>query len=226
MEAARPARRGPPTDLLDGPHPGAASETIGPGSGRVALSELMKAISLGGRAPQLFDDTGAMLEHAGRVKEAVLAYSKGLERAPTTPSSGSARWAYEAFGRHNDALTDFKAAARSDPANAEAHTGVGYERSLLKLPNDAQLEAELALLHGAENYLILHNVACIYASLSENADHQATDYQDVAMALIQRAVKVWKQGEANPSEIDLIKSEPAFKTLHGRADFQELITKG
>ena len=54
-----------------------------------------------------------------------------------------------------------------------------------KLPAAAQQEADLALLYGADNYLILHNVACIYAALAQAGGGQAPAYQDVAMALLQ-----------------------------------------
>ncbi len=88
----------------------------------------------------------------------------------------------------------------------------------------------MALLHGAENYLILHNVACIYAALSRASNHQAPAHQDAAITILRRVIKLWKRADADekpgPSEIDLIKTEPAFKPLHHRADFQQLTGQG
>jgi len=194
----------------------------------LSAAELGKAVTLGGRAHDLFDDLGAMLEHAGRHDQAILAYSKGLELAPKDAKILIKRgWAFELLNQHGKALADFAAAVRVDPENPEAHTGLGCVRALLKQPAEAQREAGLALLHGAENYLILHNVACIYAALSQASDFQAAAHQEAAIALLRRAVALWKRAEADakpgPSEIQLIKSEPAFKPLRGRADFQRLI---
>jgi hypothetical protein len=47
------------------------------------------------------------------------------------------------------------------------------------------------LLHGGDDYLVLHNVACIYAALSQTNSAQATAYQDVSIALLRRALKLW-----------------------------------
>jgi hypothetical protein len=39
-------------------------------------------------------------------------------------------------------------------------------------------------------------------------------------------VKLWKQGATGPSEIDQLKKEPAFKSMQGRKDFQDLLRDG
>ncbi len=196
----------------------------GRGMANLALGELRQAVALGGRHWKLYDDLGAMYEHTGQLKQAIDAYSKGVELNPNEVKLRNKRaWAFEQLNGHQPAFADFVAAVKSEPENAEAHSGLGYVRALNKQGADAQREAELALLYGADKYLIVHNVACIYAVLSEIAGPQAKDYQDVAMALIQRAVAVWKKENADPSEIELIKGEVAFKSLRGRADFQELI---
>ena len=135
-------------------------------------------------------------------------------------------WAYEAAGEHDKAKADFAAAAGVDPDNAEAHSGLGYVDALRQLPAEAQREADLALLSGANDYLILHNVACIYAALSQAGGPQTPAQQDAAMALVRRAVELWKSRKSGPNEIDLIKGEPAFKPLKGRADFDALIHRG
>ena len=62
----------------------------------------------------------------------------------------------------------------------------------------------LALLNGPGDYLVLHNLACIYAELSRTDRGQAEQHQDAAMALIGRAVEVWRRGGTGPNEIALI----------------------
>jgi hypothetical protein len=68
-------------------------------------------------------------------------------------------WAFELPNEHRMASADFAAAVRVEPENVEAPTGLGLVCTLQKHPAQAQREADMALSHGAENYLILHNVA-------------------------------------------------------------------
>ena len=191
---------------------------------QLGLAELFKAVEMGGKEAGLYDDLGALLEHAGRLDQAVVAYSRGIASAPDLAKLRIKRgWAWEQLNQHEKASADFAAAARSAPENAEAHTGLGYVQALRKLPRDAQREADLSLLHGSDDYLVLHNVACIYAALSQTDNAQATAYQDVSIALLRRALKLWKKSATGPNELDLIKAEPAFKPIQGRKDFQELL---
>jgi tetratricopeptide (TPR) repeat protein len=108
-------------------------------------------LALGDQAYDLFDDLGAMLEHAGQIDQAILAYSKGLNLAPKNAKLLVKRgWASELLNQHGKALADFAAAVLVAPENAEAHTGLGFVSALQKHPAEAQREADLALLHGAD----------------------------------------------------------------------------
>jgi tetratricopeptide (TPR) repeat protein len=197
--------------------------------GALAMDELNEAVNRGARAAAVFDDLGALLELQGHLNEAIAAYDRGLKLAPKDVKLLNKRgWALSNVNQNDKALADFRAAVAVDPENAEAHSGLGFVQALHKLPPEAQQQAELALLHGTElrapdNYLNLHNVACIYAALSANGDKQATAHQDVAMALLRRAVRLWEKEGGGPNEIDMIKGDPTFKPLSGRDDFQELI---
>ena len=71
----------------------------------LSIAELGRAVSLGGRAHDLFDDLGAMLEHTGQLKQAILAYSKGLELAPKNAKMLIKRgWAFEIINQHEPGL--------------------------------------------------------------------------------------------------------------------------
>ena len=114
-----------------------------------------------------------------------------------------------------------------DARNAEAHIGLSYAHACLGAPADAQREASLALVHGADDYLAVHNVACIYAELSRADSGRATEHLDVAMHLLRRAVELWGGRTAGPDEIELIRGEPAFPAaMRARPDFQKLIAGG
>jgi tetratricopeptide (TPR) repeat protein len=190
----------------------------------LAIEELMQAVSLGGQAWDIFDDLGAMLEHTGRPRDAIPAYSKGLEFAPSNVKLLNKRgWAFEAFGRHKEALADFTTAAKADPANGEAHTGAGYVLAMLKDVSQAQRAADLAMALGADEFLVLHNVACIYATLADSLGTSGPAYQEVAIAILKRSIAKWKETETPLNEIDLIKAEPAFKSLQRLPEFRKLI---
>jgi tetratricopeptide (TPR) repeat protein len=199
----------------------------------LAVADLDEALRLGARSADLFDDLGAMLEQAGRLEDAVAAYSKGLQLRPKDVLLLIKRgWAWDALGQSPRAQADFQAAIRQEPTNPEAHAGLGYLRAAAKLPATAgaQQEADLALLHGADlpperRYLVLHNVACIYAKLAQADAQQATAHQDVAIALLRRAIDLWKRGGGSgPSEIQLIEEELAFPpALRERPEFRALL---
>jgi tetratricopeptide (TPR) repeat protein/tRNA A-37 threonylcarbamoyl transferase component Bud32 len=196
----------------------------------LGLADLDEAVRLGARSSDLFDDLGATLEQAGKVADAVRAYSKGLELRPNDVLLLVKRgWAWVALGKHDEARADFQAALRLGPKHAEAHTGLGYLYAVSKEPAGAQQEANFALLYGndlppEQRYLILHNVACVYATLSRADAKQAAAYQDVAIALLRRAIDLWKQGQRGPSEIQLIEDEPAFPAeLRLRPEFKALL---
>ena len=177
----------------------------------LARSELEEAVALGGRSATLFADLGAVREHLGQLEEAIRAYSTGLEQAPKDTRLLIQRgWAYERLKREDEARSDFGNALRVDARNAEAHVGLGYAHACLGAPADAQREASLTLVHGADDYLAVHNVACIYAELSRADSGRATEHLDVAMRLLRRAVELWGGGTAGPDEIELICGEPAF----------------
>ncbi len=193
----------------------------------LAVSELLTSVKKGGQASGVFDDLGAMMEHAGRLDQAIASYSRGLELDPNDVKLLIKRgWDLQQLNQNVKAAADFAAASRVDPENAEAHTGLGYVQALRTLPPDAQREADLALLHGSDDYLVLHNVACIYAALSRNAKVPTPEYEDVSIALLRRAVKLWKRDGAEPSELDLMRDEPAFEPIRDRKDFQELMSSG
>ena len=132
----------------------------------LAVAEMKKAVALGGRDPRIYDDLGTVLYLSGAINDAIAAFSDGLKLAPKDALLLTARgWLYVAVNKFDKALTDFVAACQVDPNNAEAHSGLGYVRAFLKANTEAQQEAQRAVLHGTDKYLVLHNVACIYSTL-------------------------------------------------------------
>ena len=128
--------------------------------------------------------------------------------------------------QYEPAEEDFARALKLDASNAEAHTGLGYVRACREAPADAQHEAAAALLHGGGDYLILHNIACIYARLSRSDKKRETAYQDLTIDLLRRAVDLWGRREAGPDERDLIARESAFPpALKAREEFRRLLEK-
>ncbi len=126
--------------------------------------------------------------------------------------------------KQHSAEADFARAVRLDPSNAEAHTGLGYLWAQRGKNAEAQRAASQALLHGAGDYFVLHNVACIYARLAQMDKDRAAEHEDLALVLLQRGVELWRRGGTGPSAIELMKWEPAFlPSLKARPEFQKLI---
>jgi serine/threonine protein kinase/Flp pilus assembly protein TadD len=194
----------------------------------LALAELNRAADLGGRSAALFDDLGSVWELLGRDQEAMRAYTLGLKQATEDARLHIKRgWVLVRRKQYAKARADFAQALGAEAKNAEAHTGLGYVRACQGDSVDAQRHASEALIHGAGDYLVLHNVASIYGQLSQTDRARATAYQDTAMVQLQRAVELWKWGGAGPNEIQLIRKEGAFPpAMRDREDFRKLVKDG
>jgi tetratricopeptide (TPR) repeat protein len=201
----------------------------------LALEDLNKAVQLGGTTASLYDELGSVQEKLAemqpkdaprRLKQAVDAYSRSIDVAPKDPSVLIKRgWVYANLNDNEKARADFARAVDVAPKNAESHTGLGYTEAVLKEGGPARIQANLALLHGGNDYLILHNVACIFGALIQTDSARAKEYEDMALAQLQRAVDLWKLGgKHGPNEIRLIDVEPAFpQSLRARPQFKKLL---
>ena len=69
---------------------------------------------------------------------------------------------------------------------------------------EARHQASAALLHGADNYLVLHNVACIYAELSQTEQERPSEFENLALAMLQREVSRWREVNSGPDALELI----------------------
>lgn len=193
----------------------------------LALEQLRRAVDGGAPSASAYVDLGAVLKQTGKLSDAIDAYTKGLALEPEHARLRIHRgWTWVSLKRYEEAEADFAKASSLEPENAEARTGWGYAQACLKKDAAARRQATQALLLGAGDYLILHNAACVYAELSQNASAEAPAYEQIAMDLISRAAELWRRGGAGPNEIQLIKVEPAFAPLRDRPDFQKLIANG
>src|SRR5207302_10219271 len=119
-------------------------------------------------------------------------------------------WVYNNLGKLAEAKTDFTEALRLDPNHAEAHAGLGYVSARQRAIGVAQQEALQVLLlrdkvHHRSDYILFHNVACIYAVLALADPSRTTPYQDQAIDLLERAIALWRRRDDGPNEIDAIK---------------------
>ncbi len=190
----------------------------------LSLEQLQKAVELGDQSAALFDDLGVAFERYGRVPDAIQAYSQGLELSPDHIKLHIKRgWAYLLAERYAEGQADCSWALKRDPANPWARAGLGYANARLNIPAAAGIESLYALLNGAEDYLVLHNLACIQVRLSLLHDDQAANRQDLAVALLQRAVQRAEREGAIADELEQIRREPDFEPLRNRSDFQRLL---
>jgi tetratricopeptide (TPR) repeat protein len=200
---------------------------------QLILVELDRALKQGRASAKLYGEIGAaeqMLaglrpkEAPRRLREAIAAYGKGIELDPKDVKLRIKRgWAYVDFNENAPARDDFQAAVALEPDNAEAHTGAGYTLACLKQSAQAKRHANRALFNRGGDYLILHNIACIYAVIAKNEAQR--EYQDLAIDQLERALAIWRQGGmTEPSELVLIQGEAAFDPgLRKRPEFDRLL---
>jgi len=194
---------------------------------RLAREQLLKAVEGGSQVADFHEDLGAILEQLAQVAPAVDAYTEALNLRPDSIKVRVKRgWAYADLQppQYDKAKDDFTRAVKQDPSHAEANAGLGYVQACRNAPGEARLAAGRALLHGAGDYLVLHNVACVYAKLAQNDKNQATEYEDLAIANLRRALELWRKGGTGPNELTLIEREPTFhRELRERPEFKELL---
>jgi tetratricopeptide (TPR) repeat protein len=191
----------------------------------LAGNDLEQAIKLGQNNSDAWRDLGAVRESLGQPDAAVEAYGRALAINMNDVRTHIDRgWALQKLRRYKDARQDFIAVLETDPTNAEAQTGFGYVAACDQGYEEAREHAAAALIHGAGDYLILHNVACIYAEVSRTQPGHMAEAQELAVAALGRAVDLWHKSGSGPDEMDLIRVEPAFyPALRGREDFKKLV---
>src|SRR5262249_2827367 len=153
----------------------------------LSLGLLQKAAAGGGGPAALYDELGAALESLGKVPAAIAAYTEAIKRSTEARLLVKRAWAYEKVEDFDKAGVDFTAAIQLSPDYAEAHAGLGYVQACRgKIGGAASRPAAEAVLRGGSDYLLLHNVACVYGKLSEKVEAldpgRAREYQDLALA--------------------------------------------
>jgi tetratricopeptide (TPR) repeat protein len=196
---------------------------------RLTWDELEAARRLGHRPAELFDDLGSVAQLLGEPEQALAAYEQALATAaPDLAVRVRTKRGWIAVlslrrPEYDRAREEFAAAIRLGPGHADAHAGLGYVLALQKSPGEAQREAAEALCHGADDYVILHNVACVYAQLSLVEKGQARLHQDVAMDVLRRAVASCRRAGDGDAELQNIQLDPSLRVLDGRPDLRKLL---
>jgi tetratricopeptide (TPR) repeat protein len=195
-----------------------------------ARDELQAAIEAGPPRAEMWEQLGAVHELSKTPSKAIDAYSRGLALSPDDVRLGNLRaWAYVGGRQFELAKADFANVLRTAPNDPEAHAGLGFVLAELGHEDAARREASTALLVAADNQLILHNVACIYGRLSASQPERKIEYENVALASLQRAASISREAflGIDADERALIRSETVFPaSLKARPEFQRLVSGG
>src|SRR5262245_1082208 len=106
---------------------------------------------------------GGVQDELGQREEAIKTYSLGLNHDSHGEQLLNMRgWAYVNQEQLDLARADFVKIIGRSPNNPAAHAGLGYVCALEGRSAAAREDAAIALLNGSNNYLILHQIACIY----------------------------------------------------------------
>jgi tetratricopeptide (TPR) repeat protein/tRNA A-37 threonylcarbamoyl transferase component Bud32 len=196
----------------------------------LARQDLEAARKRGHRSAELFDDLGSVAERLGEYDQALDAYAESLKLNGPLEVSVKVHtkrgWIFAAFLRkpqYERAREEFVEAIRLGPAHANAHAGLGFVRAIQRAPGEAVLAAGRAHALGADDYLILHNVACVYAELSRADKGWEAQHQDAAMDVLRRAVRLCRQGGDGDDEIKLIQGDSSLRVLEGHPGYRALI---
>jgi serine/threonine protein kinase/tetratricopeptide (TPR) repeat protein len=209
--------------------------------GKALLQELETAERLGGRSASLYYELGAAHYYGRRPDKAVAYLTKAWDAAPGDPLAAAALrdlrikilnlrgWTYAQRLERPDyekASGDFAQVLnrKVDPQNAEAYSGLGFVYARQGQIQEAQSAAGMALAYGAGKYLVLHNVACIYAELSVSDKPNTELHAGMAIKYIRREL------ELNPKALVDVRKEAemggAFYTLRKRQAFIDLVDGG
>lgn len=172
-------------------------------------------------------DVTATKDLLGLAGEVVEKYTQRLKTAPQDIVTRKKRgWNYAGLKRYELAANDFSIALEQSPDDAEAHTGLGYVSALQGDYTAAELEAIKSVMCGANDFFVLHNIAVIYDELAAAKLQQRTEYEDRAIAFLERAVTLSKLSSSGFNEVEIIRGEIAFhQSLRMRPEFQRLIGK-
>ncbi len=198
---------------------------------QLARAEYQSAADRDGGTADGLEDLGRLNERLGRAADAVRAYTLALEKTGADQTADRVRrlvlrgWALQSVQPADveKGRADFTAAVALAPDHAEAHTGLGYVEACGGAGPAARREAQLAVLHGAGDYLVLHNVACVFAKLSEAEPGRVRELEDLALDALGRGVELWKRDRTGPNALVLIRDEAAFgPVLRRRPEFRRL----
>jgi tRNA A-37 threonylcarbamoyl transferase component Bud32/Flp pilus assembly protein TadD len=191
----------------------------------LAVEQFRKAGDLGASSADFLADYATALSNIDDNKGAIEKFTVALKLKPDDVKLLTKRGWSRVFTADPKqiplAAADFGAAVRRDPTHAEAHSGLGYVLAEEKDSVAALREAHLATLYGGGDYGVLHNVATVYAALANSDVKRQTEYEDLAIDSLRRAVEWWRRaGKTEPSELGYIKEETAFKDhLKNRPEF-------
>jgi Tfp pilus assembly protein PilF/tRNA A-37 threonylcarbamoyl transferase component Bud32 len=194
-----------------------------------AKAELQMAVDQKRATPALYSHLGDVHMRLGETAAAINAYTASLKLSPNNVKVLMKRGLAHDRTRpanYAEGQKDYAAAARLEPVNAEAHAGVGYMSACLQDEALAMKHANLALLHGAGDYLILHNVACIYSKLSEVDPKRQVAFENLALDQLRRGNELWRRDPSGPDAIILMERERAFsESLKARKEFKDLLVR-
>jgi tetratricopeptide (TPR) repeat protein/tRNA A-37 threonylcarbamoyl transferase component Bud32 len=195
---------------------------------QIALAEFEKAVGEKRRTASLYHDMGFVQMLLGKVTTAIASYTDALKIDPKDVKvlvKRGVAWENLKDPNHEAALKDFAEVVRLDPTHGEAHSWLAYCHACLKNIDEALEQANLANLW-ADDYRILHNVACAYSKLSELEKERQATYEDMAIDQLRRGIELWKLQKTGTDPRLQMQNEPAFtESLKRRAGFVKLLEK-
>jgi tetratricopeptide (TPR) repeat protein len=161
---------------------------------------------------------------AGAIEDFTGAMALGGDRARFLKQRG---WLYILADAPQFALHDFQAVIRLDPSHGDAYTGKGFARLRQGEHRQGVADAEKGLSVGEPTPRVLYTAARVYAHASlvaaaevrkrgQETVVQVNRYQDRAVALLRRALKLMPEEQRAKLWREAIPADPALRTLRRR----------
>ncbi len=190
---------------------------------QAALEKLAMVADLH-KTPQFYSEQAFVQRIRGNGIGSLNALNWAVERFPDEISLYRQRgWLFAEILKDPQAADkDFTRVLQKDSDDPDANAGAGYAAACMGKSELARRLAARALLNGAEDYLVLFHVACIFARLDSQS--QGGDAKFACTAL-QRAFELWKRrGRIGLNLPEVIASESALATIRYAPEIQGLLS--
>ncbi len=191
-----------------------------------ARNELEFALQQGVTTALVLADLAAVTEKLNGYSDSISFYDRALAVSDDPAIRLRRGCALLMLHRIDGARSDFAQAVKLTPTDPVTHFWLGYSEAVDHSEPAAVREAVQTAIGGADDYVCLHNLACLFARLARADESSRSTYVDLTISALRRAVDLWHLHPTGVNELDAIRSESdfAYAPIQESAAFRTLIS--